>query len=78
LHGHAVDWLASVPLCALLVVGKESARFWVFTRFLVGTAVVCVEIKEINLPITYDPARPRYFGGLSRPDRLDVRPWIDF
>ena len=56
LHGHAVAWLASVPLCALLVVGKESARFWVFTCFLVGTAVICVELKEINLPITYDPA----------------------
>ena len=56
LHGHAVAWLASVPLCALLLVGKASARFWVFVCFFVGTLVVCAELKEINLPITYDPA----------------------
>ena len=55
LHGHAVAWLASVPLCALLLVGKDSARLWVFVCFLVGTAVVCAELEGINLPITYDP-----------------------
>lgn len=29
LRGHAIAWLASVPLCALLLVGKRAARVWV-------------------------------------------------
>lgn len=56
LHGHAVAWLASVPLAALLLVGKDSARFWVLVCFVVGSALVAAEIEEINLPMTYDPA----------------------
>jgi signal transduction histidine kinase len=54
LRGHAVAWLASVPLCALLLVGKESARFWVYTCFAIGTGLVAAEIKGISLPVTYD------------------------
>ncbi len=56
LRGHAVAWLASVPLCALLLVGKDSARFWVLMCFVVGGGVVAAEIAEIKLPMTYDPA----------------------
>ena len=56
LRGHAVAWLASVPLCALLVSGKQSAGVWVLICFLVASAAVGAEIKEIAVPITYDMA----------------------
>jgi signal transduction histidine kinase len=56
LRGHAAAWLASVPLCALLLVGTKSARFWVLTCFAIGSLVVVAEIKEYNLPMTYDAA----------------------
>lgn len=56
LRGHAVAWLASVPLCALLVSGKDSARFWVLICFVVGSVAVAAELAGIAVPITYDPA----------------------
>ena len=56
LRGHAVAWLASVPLCALLVSGTKSARFWVLVCFAVCAAAITAEIKEIKVPMTYDPA----------------------
>ena len=56
LRGHAVAWLASVPLCALLVAGKKSARIWVLICFAVCSAAVAAEILEIKIPVTYDPA----------------------
>ncbi len=56
LRGHAAAWLASVPLCALLLVGTRSARFWVLACFAIGSLVVVAEIEEYNLPMTYDQA----------------------
>lgn len=79
LRGHAVAWLASVPLCALLLVGTNSARFWVLTCFVVGSLVVVAEIKEFNLPMTYDPAVASAcnFGGLPRANSVHVCAGID-
>ncbi len=56
LRGHAVAWLASVPLCALLLSGKESARVFVLICFLVCGTAVAAELKDIAVPMTYDPA----------------------
>ncbi|MDQ2659279.1 MAG: HAMP domain-containing histidine kinase [Verrucomicrobiota bacterium] len=56
LRGHAVAWLASVPLCALLVAGKDSARIWTIICFAVVSAAVFAELKDIPVPVTYDPA----------------------
>lgn len=56
LQGHAVAWLASVPLCALLLADWKAARVWVLICFAVGSVMVACEIKEIALPITYDKA----------------------
>ncbi|MDP9097811.1 MAG: HAMP domain-containing histidine kinase [Verrucomicrobiota bacterium] len=56
LRGHAVAWLASIPLCALLVSGTKSARFWVLVCFAVSAAAITAEIAEIKVPFTYDPA----------------------
>ena len=54
-RGHAVAWLASVPLCALLLVGKASARFWVFGSVAAASAFVALELKEVVVPTTYNP-----------------------
>ncbi len=55
MRGHAVAWLASVPLCALLVAGKKSARVWAVICFAVCGAAVAAELMGIPVPITYDP-----------------------
>ncbi len=56
LRGHAVAWLASVPLCALLLVGKRAAGVWVIISFAAAASVVGADLAEIRLPVTYDPA----------------------
>ncbi len=56
LRGHAVAWLASVPLCALLLADWKAARIWVLICFAVGGVMVACEIEDIALPITYDKA----------------------
>ncbi|HSH94359.1 MAG TPA: HAMP domain-containing sensor histidine kinase, partial [Roseimicrobium sp.] len=56
LRGHAVAWLASVPLCALLVTGKRVARIWVVICLGIFTLLVAEELSGMKLPMTYDPA----------------------
>ncbi len=56
LRGHAIAWMVSVPLCALLLAGKESARLWVVIALAVVGLAVAAELKGIVIPITYDPA----------------------
>lgn len=54
LEGHAIAWLVSVPLCALLMVGKQAARVWVAISFLMAGAVIAVGLLGHPLPMTYD------------------------
>ncbi|MGI8889610.1 MAG: sensor histidine kinase [Chthoniobacterales bacterium] len=56
LRGHAVAWLASVPLCALLLAGKRAARIWVVISFAAAASVVGFDLAEIRLPVKYDMA----------------------
>ena len=53
MFGHAVAWLASVPLCALVLLGREPARFWVTVCFGGAGVVVALGLTGIELPITY-------------------------
>ena len=39
LHGHAIAWLVSVPLCALLLVGRKSAGRWAVIDFFAASVV---------------------------------------
>jgi signal transduction histidine kinase len=55
-HGHAIAWLASVPLCVLLLVGSRSARVWCAVCFLVTLLFCGLESLNIITPILY-PAR---------------------
>jgi signal transduction histidine kinase len=52
-HGHAIAWLAGVPLCVLLLADKSSALIWCVIC-LVATSYFCVlELCGINLPLGY-------------------------
>ncbi len=54
-HGHAIAWLVSVPLCALLLMGVRPALGWVVIAFLAAALVVGLDLFGVNLPVTYDP-----------------------
>ncbi len=55
LSGHAVAWLASVPLCALLLIGKDAAKVWLGVCFLSGGGVIALALAGVKLPVTFDP-----------------------
>jgi signal transduction histidine kinase len=54
-HGHAIAWLVSVPLCALLLLGTRGALIWAGIVFLSASLVVGLNLAGIELPLTYDP-----------------------
>jgi signal transduction histidine kinase len=56
MHGHAIAWLASVPLCALLLVDWNGARLWAGMSILCGTFVVAADFLGIKFPNTFDPS----------------------
>jgi len=53
MHGHALAWLASIPLCALLLVGKQSAKVWVIVSFMASAGMIAMGLLGIALPKTY-------------------------
>jgi len=55
LHGHAIAWLVSVPLCALLLLGRSEGIQWVIISFLAAALVAGLDLAGIDLPTTYDP-----------------------
>jgi signal transduction histidine kinase len=55
IHSHAISWLASVPLCALLILGARPAMVWTATCFLVGSVIAIAELQGLDLEPLYDP-----------------------
>jgi len=55
-HGHAIAWLASVPLCVLLLVDSRAAVVWCGICFLATLFFCALEGWGIAVPIRY-PAR---------------------
>src|SRR4029077_3053732 len=55
LHGHAIAWLVSVPLCALLLVGEKSGGRWAVIAFFAASVVAGLDLAGIELPLGYDP-----------------------
>ncbi len=53
LNGHAIAWLVSVPLCALLLVGSQSAILWVICSFIGAAVLVALEIAGVEVPTVY-------------------------
>jgi len=55
IHCHAVAWLASVPLCALLILGLRPAAIWSAVCFLAGTSIAIGTLCGVELEPLYDP-----------------------
>ena len=55
IHSHAVAWLASVPLCALLILGTRPAAVWTGVCFLIGSAISLLTLTGLELAPLYDP-----------------------
>jgi signal transduction histidine kinase len=55
IHSHAVAWLASVPLCALLVLGVRPAIVWAVVCFLIGSIIGVAAMCGVELKPVYDP-----------------------
>ena len=54
LTGHAIAWLVSVPLCALLLVGTKAARSWAIIIFGAAALIASVDLSGSSLPVTFD------------------------
>ena len=55
-EGHAIAWLVSVPLCALLLVGRKAAGSWALMSFVAGAGVVVANFAGYKMHPTYDMA----------------------
>ena len=55
-NGHAIAWLVSVPLCALLLVGRRSGIWWVIICFAAGSVIVAANLAGYEMQPTYDLA----------------------
>lgn len=53
MHGHAVVWLAGVPLCALLIADRMDAFFWSIVSTAVATVFGVCHLTGFDFPITY-------------------------
>jgi signal transduction histidine kinase len=54
MSGHAMAWLASVPLCALLLVGREAAGYWMAASFAACALIVALNFAGFKMAPTYD------------------------
>jgi signal transduction histidine kinase len=52
-HGHAIAWLSSVPLCVLLLVDSRAAAVWCGICFLATLFFCALEGLGIPVPIRY-------------------------
>ncbi len=55
-EGHAIAWLVSVPLCALLLLGRTAAGRWAILSFAAGAGVVAANMLGVAMHPTYDPS----------------------
>jgi signal transduction histidine kinase len=55
IHSHAVSWLASVPLCALLILGVWPAAIWAAVCFVAGGLIALLTLIGWDLAPLYDP-----------------------
>lgn len=53
LHGHAIAWLAAVPLCVLLLLDLRGALWWSAGCFAVALTFGILEAAGVKFPETY-------------------------
>ncbi len=54
-HGHAIAWLVSVPLCSLLIMGRKPSLWWSAISFGAASIIVGLDLAGKELPTTYNP-----------------------
>lgn len=54
MSGHAMAWLASVPLCALLMLGRKGAGRWMLASFVACAVIVGLNLLGVAMPPAYD------------------------
>ena len=54
LRGHAIAWIASIPLCVLLLVELRGALLWSLLCFVVALVFGVLELAGRTFPKTYD------------------------
>jgi len=54
MSGHAMAWLASVPLCALLLVGRNAAGYWMAASFTACATIVALNFAGFSMRPTYN------------------------
>ena len=54
LRGHAIGWLAAVPLCALLLVEGQEAVGWCVLSVVATAIFVILDLNGIRPPLLYD------------------------
>lgn len=52
-RGHAIGWLAAVPLCALLLVSGPEAAGWCLLSLAVTVLYVALDFDGLRLPLMY-------------------------
>jgi signal transduction histidine kinase len=68
LNGHAIAWLVSIPLCAMLLLGIEAAIKWIVISLLCAALVAGLALGGIDLEPTYEArwqvviSTPGYLG----------------
>jgi signal transduction histidine kinase len=53
MHGHALAWLASLPMCALLLTSRPAAYWWGGLAFLAAVTVVVADLVGHPMPFRY-------------------------
>ncbi len=53
LYGHAIAWLAVVPLCASILVGQQMGRVWCVICLAVMGVFCALELAGVHLPRLY-------------------------
>src|SRR5262249_40548122 len=55
MNGHAIAWLASVPLCAMLLLGRREGGRWMIASFAACAFIVGLNLSGLAMKPTYDP-----------------------
>ena len=75
LLGHAIGWLASVPLMVLLLLGVRPAMTWTALCVLAVSGFVLAHANEVHFPKTFPP---RWEGLIDAAGYIGLVPFLAF
>jgi len=55
MQGHAIAWLASVPLCSMLLMGRAAAGRWMLISFAACSGIAALGFMGVQMKPAYDP-----------------------